>query len=168
MVTTGFRRAAPAAFLAAVVGLLFVACGGEPSGVGEDFAARAAQVCQAALESKQAWSQFPVPNFDPVDPDPAAFPEVSTWLEDQVAPTFESWLDGLEALGDPPSAREAWADVLGAVERITAGNADEIAAAKAADVHAFVVAHDRLEQTQNDLETSTAEAGVASCADIHA
>jgi len=72
------------------------------SGVGDPFAARATSVCQEALESKQAWSAFPAANFDPSRPDPSAFPEVAAWLEDEVAPTFEAWLDGLKTLGTPP------------------------------------------------------------------
>jgi hypothetical protein len=145
-----------------------MACSGQPAGTGDDFAARAKQVCQTALESKQGWTAFPVPNFDPAAPDPSAFPQVATWLEDQVAPTFGSWLDGLKALGDPPSDQKDWSEVLAAVAKIKSGNADEIAAAKAGDVDGFVAAHDRLENTQSDLEDSTANAGVPSCADVHA
>ena len=148
------------------------ACGGEPegetpSGVGESFAARATSVCQTALESKQAWSAFPAAGFDPNRPDPSAFPEVGTWLEDDVAPTFEAWLDGLTALGTPPSGQGPWNDVLSAVHTIVELNADQITAAKDNDVEGFVEAKDGLQAIQSELERATASAGVATCADVH-
>lgn len=124
-------------------------------------------MCQGALEAKQAWSAFPASNFDPTHPDPSAFPEVAVWLEDQVAPTFEAWLNGLRALGVPPTGRQAWIDVLAAVERIVQLNADQVAAAKAGDTEAFVAATNGLEETQIELERATAAAGVAKCADVH-
>ena len=148
------------------------ACGGEPegetpSGVGESFAARATSVCQTALESKQAWSAFPAAGFDPNRPDPSAFPEVRTWLEDDVAPTFEAWLDGLTALGTPPSGQGPWNDVLSAVHTIVELNADQVTAAKDNDVEGFVEAKDGLQAIQSELERATASAGVATCADVH-
>lgn len=124
-------------------------------------------MCENALKAKQAWSPFPVPNFDPTHPDPSAFPEVAAWLEDQVAPTFVAWLKGLRGLGDPPTDRKAWSDVLAAVERVVQGNADEIQAAKAGDTEGFVAARDDLVETQTELERATAAAGVPKCADVH-
>jgi hypothetical protein len=135
--------------------------------VGQAFAARATAVCQSALESKQGWSAFPVPDFDPTHPDPSAFPEVAVWLEDQVTPTFEAWLGGLRALGSPPTGRQAWIDVIAAVERIVRGNEDQVAAAKAGDTEAFVAATDDLRSTQIELERATAAAGVTRCAEVH-
>ncbi len=138
-----------------------------PPAVAQAFAARATAVCQGALEAKQKWSAFPVPDFDPTHPDPSAFPEVAVWLEDQVTPTFEAWLDGLRALGVPPTGRQPWSDVLTAVERIVQGNQDQVAAAKAGDTEAFVAATYDLRSTQIELERATAAAGVAKCADVH-
>ncbi|MDP9302590.1 MAG: hypothetical protein M3P43_17105 [Actinomycetota bacterium] len=138
-----------------------------PPAVGQAFAARATAVCQSALEAKQGWSAFPVPDFDPTHPDPSAFPEVAVWLEDQVAPTFEAWLDGLRALGSPPTGRQAWSEVLAAIERIVQGNADQVAAAKAGDTEAFVAATDDLKATQIELERATAAAGTTKCAEVH-
>jgi hypothetical protein len=92
---------------------------------------------------------------------------VAVWLQDQVAPTFDAWLDGLTALGEPPTGRRAWSDVLAAVARIVQGNADEIAAAKASDTEGFVAARDGLEETQTELQRATAAAGVTKCAEVH-
>lgn len=143
------------------------ACSQAPPAVGEAFAARATAVCDQALESKRAWSKFPVSGFDPAHPNKSALPEVAVWLEEQVAPTFEAWLDGLRALGVPPTGGDAWSDVLTAVARIVRGNADEITAAKAGDPKRFVAARDGLIETQTQLERATAAAGVPNCADVH-
>jgi hypothetical protein len=110
---------------------------------------------------------FPVTDFDPSQPDPSAFPEVGAWLKDDVAPTFEAWLDGLTALGTPPSGQESWSEVLVDVGTIVDLNADQVAAAQSDDVEGFVEAKDGLEAVQPELERATEAAGVASCADVH-
>jgi hypothetical protein len=147
---------------------VLAACGGGGTGVGDAFAGRASHVCDDALAAKQAWAPFPVADFDPTDPDPTAFPQVAAWLQDEVAPTFQAWLDDLDALGAPPSGRDAWNDVVAAVQRIVRLNADQIAAARDGDAQAFADATDGLAQTQTQLERATDEAGVPSCADVHA
>ena len=162
----------PAATVLAMltVTLALAACSSQAAtlpGVGESFATRAAKVCQTALESKGAWSAFPVADFDPNQPDPAAFPEVATWLEGEVAPTFEAWLIGLTALGQPPSAQQAWSDVLDAIDTIVNLNADQVRAAQSADVEGFIEATDGLHAVQSELERATAAAGVPTCADVH-
>jgi hypothetical protein len=124
-------------------------------------------VCKTAIEAKQEWSAFPAANFDPNHPDPSAFPEVAAWLEDEVTPTFEAWLDGLTTLGTPPSGREAWSDVLSAVDAIVELNADQVATAKSDDTLWFIEATDGLGAIQPELERATAAAGVATCADVH-
>jgi hypothetical protein len=163
--------AAPAVAIILSVGALG-ACGSEPGdqtppGVGESFATRAASICQTALESKRAWSAFPAASFDPNHPDSAAFPEVAAWLEGEVAPTFEAWLDDLTALGNPPSGQQAWSDVLSAIDTIVHLNADQVRAAKSADTEGFAEATDGLHAVQSELERATAAAGVPTCADVH-
>jgi len=148
------------------------ACGGAPdeqpaSGVGDSFATRATAVCQTALDDKQAWSAFPAADFNPEEPDPAAFPEVGAWLEGEVAPTFEAWLNGLTALAQPPSAQQAWSDVLAAIDTIVNLNADQVRAAQSADVEGFIEATDGLHAVQSELERATEAAGVPTCADVH-
>jgi hypothetical protein len=151
---------------------LLTACSDEattqsPAAVGQAFAAHATAVCQKALEAKQAWSAFPVPDFDPTHPDPSGFPKVAMWLQDQVAPTFEAWLDGLGALGQPPTGRQAWSDLMAAVDEIVQLNSDQVAAARAGDTDRFIAATDGLEETQVELEQATGAAGVTKCAEVH-
>ena len=162
----------------AVIVLVFsaiamTACGGSETegqapGVGNDFAARATAVCETALKSKQAWSSFPVASFDPTHPDTAALPEVAGWLEQEVTPTFDAWFQGLQALGEPPSAQQAWRDVLAAVGTIDELNGDQVSTAKAGDTAGFARATQGLHDIQAELERATQAAGVASCATVHA
>ena len=149
-----------------------VACGSgsgsdTTSGVGDAFAQRALAACHAALEDKQAWQPFPVPDFNPSQPDASKFPEVAAWLEGEVTPTFEKWRDDLVALGDPPSGQAAWNDTLAAVEELVQLNADQITAAKSGDTQAWNAATQGLRSTQPDLVAATEAAGIAACADVH-
>jgi hypothetical protein len=178
------RHALAVAAVPLVLVLALAACGGDPdeqsstlgrptasgqtsSKVGDPFAARAQAVCQTALEAKLGWRAFPAADFDPSQPDPDAFPEVAEWLDNEVAPTFEVWLDGLTTLGTPPSGQESWSDVLSAIKTIVELNADQVAAAKRDDAEGFVVARDGLEAIQPELERATRAAGVPTCADVH-
>lgn len=161
-----------------VASISFMSCGsgaGQPAttgrasaGVGDAFAAQALEVCQTAIGSKDAWRAFPVQNFDPNHPDASAFPEVATWLEDEVGPTFDAWRDDLTALGTPPTGTAAWTEVLDAVDTIARLNADQVTAARTGDVDAFVEATNGLHDVQPELERATAAAGVARCAQVHA
>ena len=89
---------------------------------------------------------------------------MAAWLEDEVAPTFEAWLDDLTALGTPPTGQESWEEVLSAVDTIVELNADQVAAAKNNDTEGFVEATHGLEAVQPELERATAAAGVPTCA----
>jgi hypothetical protein len=155
-----------------VLAITVAGCGdSEPAanhGVGDAFATKALAVCASAQESKDAWSAFPVPNFDPSQPDAQDLPEVAVWLEQQVAPTFDAWRDGLTALGTPSTGREAWTDVLSAVSRIADLNAAQLDAAKTQDTDAFAKATTALGEAQPELERAATEAGVAKCAEVHA
>jgi len=154
-----------------VAAVVLGGCGGksgETAGVGDEFATKAIAICETALKKKQHWQPFPVSDFDPSDPDPARFPEVSNWLTSQVAPTFRSWLSGLQALGTPPSAQEDWTAMLSVIEKIGDLNEDQIAAAGNHDVAGFTAATAELRSTQDALVAASEKAGVPDCADVHA
>jgi hypothetical protein len=166
------RSGTAACLIVAFAGVIAVAgCGGksdkQATGVGDAFAAKALAVCQTALKSKQAWQPFPVPNFNPTDPDASKFPEVSSWLKKQVAPTFQSWFDGLQALGTPPTAQEDWQATLDAVEKINKLNGDQITAANNSDADAFKAATAELDSIQDKLVAASKKAGVSDCAKVH-
>ncbi len=169
---TNLRRRSVSSVGLLVVAIVLAGCGGtskeQNAGVGDAFATKALAVCQAALKQKQDWQPFPVSDFDPSDPDPSKFPEVSSWLTKEVAPTFRSWLTGLQALGTPPSAQEDWTAMLVAVKKIDELNGDQITAAKNHDAAAFAAATAALGSTQDELVAASEKAGVADCADVHA
>ena len=165
--------AARISVLTATFCLLFLAgCGGNSdkrtAGVGDQFASKALAVCAAALNDKHDWQPFPAAGFDPVKPDASRFPEVSTWLAGQVAPTLHMWLSGLQALGTPPTAPADWNALLAAVKKIEQLNSDQITAANERDAGAFAAAHSALAATQDELVAASEKAGVADCADVHA
>ncbi len=158
---------------AASLGLLLLAgCGGNSdrrtTAVGDEFASKALAVCAAALKDKHDWQPFPVADFDPSDPDASKFPQVSAWLTKQVAPTFHTWLSGLQALGTPPTAQAEWNAVLATVKKIDQLNNDQITAAGEGDTAAFASATSTLGSTQVELVAASEKAGVADCADVHA
>ena len=152
--------------------LLLAGCGGssdkQTSGVGTEFASKAIAVCEAALADKHDWQPFPVDGFNPSDPDPSKFPEVSIWLANQVAPTFHRWLTDLQALGTPPTAQTDWNATIAAVKKIDHLNSDQIAAANDHDTDAFAAATSALGSTQDELVAASKRAGVADCAEVHA
>lgn len=137
-------------------------------GVDAGFVAKALSACASAQESKDGWSKFPAPDFDPTKPDAKRLPEVGAWLESEVAPTFDAWLDDLTALERPPAAREAWNAVLILVEKIDQLNRVQIQAAKDGDTDAFAEATSALQDVQPKLEEATEAAGVGKCAEVHA
>lgn len=57
--------------------------------------------------------------------------------------------------------------VLSAVDTIVQLNADQVTAARGADVEGFVQTKDGLQAIQPELERVTASAGVPTCADVH-
>ena len=152
--------------------IVLAGCGGnsdtQTTGVGDEFASKALAVCAAAIRDKHDWQPFPVADFDPSDPDASKFPEVSTWLTKQVAPTFHLWLSGLQALGAPPTAQADWNAVLATVKKIDQLNSDQITAANERDTDAFSAATSTLGSTQDELVVASKRAGVADCADVHA
>jgi hypothetical protein len=85
-----------------------------------------------------------------------------------VEPTFDAWLRDLTALGEPPSGRVAWSQVLALVGRIDTLNKAQIRAATDGDTRAFADATEALKAAQPRLEKATAAAGVRECAEVHA
>lgn len=166
------RSACAVLWLAAT--LLVTACAGSEGpaapadGVGARFAAEAVAACARAQDSKDAWSTFPVSDFDPTKPDPAKLPKVGTWLRQEVEPTFSTWLADLTALGTPRTGGTAWAHVIRSVRRIDRLDRDQVRAAEDSDPAAFAKATLGLRRVQPELEKAAADAGVATCAQVHA
>jgi hypothetical protein len=145
------------------------ACGGGPGGstnvVPADFATKALAVCQHAHDLKVAQGPFPVPSFNPTNPDAGMFPQVAAALR-KTAMTWESWLAGMKALGLPSTGQAPWADLVAAVQRHVDLNADQIAAAERGDLATFSGDYDKGVRTQADLLRAATAAGVAACAEV--
>jgi hypothetical protein len=159
---TAYRAAA---LLAVVV---LGACGGTaPSAVGvpADFSTKALAVCQHPHELKLAQGPFPLPDFNPTDPDATKFPQVAAALR-KTAATWETWLTELEALGEPSTGQGAWDELVAAVQRHRDLNADQIAAAERGDRAAFASDYDAGVRTQADVLKAATAAGVAACAEV--
>jgi hypothetical protein len=151
--------------LTLLAGAALAGCGGgsdsRTAGVGNEFAFKAFAVCATALNEKKDWQPFPVAGFDPLHPDPAKLPRVSAWLTSEVAPTFDSWLSSMEALGTPPSAEKEWNSLVAEVRRIDELNSDQITAASTLDREAFATAAVKLRSMEDDLVEASERAGLA-------
>jgi hypothetical protein len=157
---------------AAVAGatvLTFVACssggGNAAPAVGSAFARRAVAVCREIKELKDAEGPFPYPNFNPTQPDASKFPEVADALEKTDA-TFTAWLADMRALGQPPSGRDAWSELLAAIATHVRINRDQIAAAREGDSERFASDYEEGVETQAKLLDAATEAGVPECAEV--
>jgi hypothetical protein len=147
------------------------ACGGDPSpsssepAVGEAFAKQAVAVCKDAVAAKDAQRPFPFPDFNPSRPDVSKLPIIATYLAETVR-TFQGWLDGLKALGAPPSGREAWDDLVSAAEEHVRIATEQQQAAEQSDAATFI--HDfEVGSTIVDRVKEAADAaGVPSCAQV--
>jgi hypothetical protein len=168
-----WRHSAGRAAVLLVV-LIVGACGGEapaPSaavGVDQAFRDRALAVCQDAVTSQKAWAPFPAGTFDPAKPDAAKLAVVASWLATEVAPTFDTWRDGLVALGPPAAGADAWASVIAEAKVTATFNDAQIAAASAADPVAFAKATADLRASHARLATAAGLAGVPACAAMFA
>ena len=150
-----------------VIATITVGCTGSASdpGVGTEFAAKAVAVCDHARELKQAQGAFPLPDFNPTQPDVSKFPEVAVFLR-KTATTFETWHSEMQALGEPSSGQAAWADLLDQVKRHVDLNADQITAAGRGDSATFSKDYFAGQQTQAALLQAAKAAGVPECAKV--
>lgn len=157
----------PRALVVSAMVLPLVGCssGDHDAGVGPTFAKRAVAVCREAREMKDAEGPFPYPDFNPTNPDVSKFPGVADALEETDA-TFTTWLDGMRALGEPPSGRDAWADLLDGIATHVRVNRDQIDAAREGDAERFAADYDEGVATQANVLDAATAAGVSECAEV--
>jgi len=151
--------------------LTMAGCGrGSESGsgapaVGAAFANRAEAVCRDTVTLKDAQRPFPFPDFNPSQPDVSKLPIIAPFLEETVH-TFSTWLQDLQALGDPPSGKEAWADVLKDVQSHVRIATEQQKAAEQSDVQTFVRDFEEGSAVQDDMLQAANAAGVPGCAEV--
>lgn len=139
--------------------------GGTEPAVGAPFATEAIAVCDAALAQKQAQGEFPYPDFNPTDPDPSTLPLIAPFLL-ETAVTFQTWEREMQALGQPPSGKEPWADLVDAVPDHARIATEQAAAAEKGDIETFIDDYHQGRDTQPVLLSAANAAGVPECAAV--
>ncbi len=136
-----------------------------PPAVGAAFRTRAVAVCNAALAQKKAEGPFPYPDFNPTQPDPSKLPLIAPFLA-KTATTFQTWLNEMQALGQPPSGQAPWADLVGAVSSHARIATEQAAAARSGDIQTFTKDYYEGTKTQGVLLSAADAAGVPECAAV--
>jgi hypothetical protein len=145
------------------------ACGGSshatPPAVGVKFQTEALAVCRAALAQKHAEGHFPYPDFNPTKPNPSEFPGVARFFTRAVA-TYSTWLRRMQALGQPPGGRHAWADLLTAIKVQLHLHEGQRAAALRGDTKTFVSDYQKGFGATTALQHAADAAGVSACSSV--
>lgn len=163
----GGRRPTHPLVLCMLLATILTACGGgsESPAVGEHFAAQARMVCRDALAMKKAQGPFPYPDFNPTKPDRSKLLGVARFLEKTIN-TFQTWLRDMEALGQPPTGRKAWTDLLRAIQTHVRLDIEQQAAAWRGDTETFINDYVEGVQSQEALLSAAESAGVPQCAAV--
>ena len=142
------------------------ACGGSthptPPAVGIKFQKEALAVCRAALAQKHAEGHFPYPQFNPTQPDPSVLPHLAPFFAKAIN-TYSTWLRRMQALGQPPGGRRAWADLLKEIKAQLYLHEDQRAAALRGDTSTFASDYQNGMQVANALVSAADGAGVSAC-----
>jgi hypothetical protein len=155
--------------LAGVAALCAAGCGGSahtaPPAVGSQFQHQALAVCRAALIQKHAEGAFPYSNFNPSQPDPSELPGVAPFFTKAIA-TYGTWLHRMQALGQPPGGRTAWAELLKAIGVQLHLHQDQRAAALRGDTATFASDYQKGFKAIDDLQRAADAAGVSACGSV--
>ena len=155
--------------IAAVTVVCAGGCGGSADStapaVGSQFQHEALAVCRAALTQKHAEGPFPYPDFNPSQPDPSELPGVAPFFTKAIA-TYMTWLHGMQALGQPPGGRAAWADLLKAIGMQLHLHQDQRAAALRNDTATFSSDYQKGFKTIDDLQRAADAAGISACGSV--
>jgi hypothetical protein len=84
----------------------------------------------------------------------------------KTATTFETWAREMQALGQPPTGRSAWADLVRAVESHARIASEQAAAAQNGDTGTFTEDYHEGTETQDALLAAANAAGVPECASV--
>ncbi len=141
-VTLAPRRRALLALMAVVMSGAATACNGSPASESGSstsshaaFVTRVDAVCQRAVDA-HAGHSFPLPNFDPQQPNPGQLPAVGRYFARYGG--LDTVSRELHALKPPSADARSWQALLHLVDQMTANAAKQISAAKAEDVPTFV------------------------------
>jgi hypothetical protein len=145
------------------------ACGGastrvsSPTGLGKAFRSKALAECAAALAAKKAQGPFPYPHFNPTRPDLSKLPRIAR-SEAKTVRIYRRWLRTMLALGQPPSGRAAWADLIDALRGHVRVIVEQQAAAARRDGATFTKDYYAGNKVQEKMVRAADAAGVPECA----
>jgi hypothetical protein len=137
--------------------------GSRPPVLGKAFQGRALTVCRAALARKKAQGPFPYPDFNPTRPDRSKLPGVARF-EAKTVKIYERWRGEMLALGQPPTGRAAWANVLRALDSHVRIIVEQQAAARRGDSKTFADDYYAGNKAQDEMQRGAEAAGVPVCA----
>jgi hypothetical protein len=149
-----------------------VACGGGGGGaspnpgqpvLGKAFQDKAETICADVLAKKKAQGPFPFPDFNPTDPDVSKLPAIAR-IEKTTAQIYRDWLSELEALGQPPSGRAGWNEIVGAVRTNGRIIADQQKAGERSDAETFTKDFYDGTKAQQEIERASNAVGLPGCA----
>jgi hypothetical protein len=120
-------------------------------------------VCRAALGRKKAQGSFPYLDFNPTRPDRSKLPGVARF-EAKTVKIYETWQREMRALGQPPTGRAAWADVLRALDSHLRIIVEQQAAARRGDSKTFTNDYYEGNKAQDEIQRGARAAGVPVCA----
>jgi hypothetical protein len=157
------RRAELFRILAIVLAVGTVACGSGSPVLGSAFQSRAVAVCESALAQKKALGPFPYPDFNPTQPDLSKLPDIAQ-SEAKTVEIFQTWMHEMQALGEPPTGKAEWADVLNALGSHVRVIVEQQAAAAPSDGQTFTKDYYEGNKAQEAMVLATDAAGVPICA----
>jgi hypothetical protein len=120
-------------------------------------------VCESALAQKKALGPFPYPDFNPTQPDLSKLPDIAQ-SEAKTVEIFQTWMREMQALGEPPTGKAEWADVLDALGSHVRVIAEQQAAAARSDGQTFTKDYYEGNKAQEAMVLATDAAGVPICA----
>jgi hypothetical protein len=138
-----------------------------PDVLGQTFATKVVEICQHALNAKRSQGAFPYPDFNPTKPDVSKLPDIGAFESKTVA-IYRTWLDEMQALGQPPKAREAWASLMDVLQAHVRIIVEQQAAAERSDGKTFTKGYYEGNNVQERMVAAAGAAGVPVCADAAA
>lgn len=106
------------------------------------FIRRASAACATEHRGLSALPPFPLPDFDPLNPDPSQLPQVGQFFDGpgDARPLERTLLAALVKLGKPKVGASIWRGVTRGLPELIAGQTEQTNAALAGDVARFVAA----------------------------
>ncbi len=104
------------------------------------FGKQVTTVCLASATRIASLPRFPNPQFDPLHPKASELPEIGRYLSGGQLPAVEALVAKLNKVDPPATYQQPYDEFLAQLDRLVANLKRQTAAAKAADVNAFVAA----------------------------